>query len=61
MSFGIFRGGAKVKSLLIFRGLTSLLTSHELSEAMGKTEFSSTTKYRTNSVSYIQCILQVSQ
>ena len=47
MSFSVFCGGAKVMSLLKFRVLMSSL----MSRTIGKTEFSSTTKNRTNSVS----------
>ena len=43
----VFHGGAKVTSLQKFRVLTSCLMSRELSQPMGKTEFSSTVKNRT--------------
>ena len=46
----------------VCKQLTSLLVSRELSQPMGKTEFSSSAKYRTNSVSqtclkFLSCLL----
>ena len=50
--FGVFRGGALVTSLLKFKIQRSLLTLRELSQSMGKIEFSNTAKNRTNPVPY---------
>ena len=51
-SFSVFEGAAKMTSLIKFRVLKSVfIVACELSQPMGKTDFSSTAKIRTNSVS----------
>ena len=49
MSFGVNCGGAKMTSLLKFSSDITFSGAYELSQPMGKTEFSSTAKNRTNS------------